>query len=121
MRVVAFIFLIGIMWVSIAILGRGNPGAANEVFVWAVGLVVAIGVAGAIFSDPDKKDCPNCLETIKWKAVACKYCGRDIPPPKRRTSNLTAEQMMAAVKPIMFAAIFIGILISYIGYRANWY
>lgn len=83
-RVIVFFLGLGFIWVCIAILGRNNPQAVNETFLWSVGLILVIGFVSAIFTSPEEKVCPQCAETIKWKAEVCKHCGHHQPEPERR-------------------------------------
>jgi hypothetical protein len=34
------------------------------------------------------KKCPNCLKSIESEAIACEFCGRDIPKPKTDSKSI---------------------------------
>ena len=69
--------------------GRSDLGF----FFLALFLTPVIGIIAALVASPniknvetaqlasgDSKKCPYCAELIKAEAVACRYCGRDLPP-----------------------------------------
>jgi hypothetical protein len=39
---------------------------------------------------PDTKKCPYCAEIIRYEAIVCRHCGRDLPPTS--TSAIEAEK-----------------------------
>ena len=47
----------------------GNPGEEKRAVVTPPQLSE---------SPPDTKQCPFCAETIKWEAIVCKHCGREL-------------------------------------------
>ena len=64
----------------------GAIAAVNIFFGWTVlGWVICLAWAlsgnsnTAETSTPAGRACPNCAETIKWEAVVCRFCNRDVP------------------------------------------
>jgi len=60
--------------IFVALNGRENRGASIEVAAWPP--------AG------NERTCPFCAERIKFEAVICRYCQKDMPPRSTLTFNL---------------------------------
>jgi hypothetical protein len=84
--VTAFWKMRGLNWaasVIIHLIGAGVAVAADvelgAVLLPIAMLVVALLLRGESGDADTTKTCPFCAESIKRAAVACKYCGRDLP------------------------------------------
>ena len=65
-----------------------------------------LGIIFALVTPTAGIKCPFCAETIKYEAVVCRHCGREVPediPRERQSSNWSG--------PLVLGAIIIGLLL----------
>ncbi|GEM_PF-623449 len=43
-------------------------------------------------TDLDTRECPYCYETIKKRAIVCRFCGRDITPENNKQTEVLQQQ-----------------------------
>jgi len=52
-------------------------------------------------SSTDTKECPFCAETIKAKAIVCRYCGRDLPKAESEEVSQKVVEYYKAIQGIL--------------------
>lgn len=79
------VIIITLVWLGVAVIAivagvaTGAPAAVG--FVGGLVLGVLGGMLLYAATRIKLKECPFCYELIRKKAVVCRYCRRDIPPP----------------------------------------
>jgi hypothetical protein len=69
--------------VAVAAIATGVATGATAAVGFIGGLVLGVlgGLLLLVALRVKLKECPFCYELIRRKAVVCRYCRRDIPPP----------------------------------------
>jgi hypothetical protein len=56
-------------------------------------------MASSLYPNAAERDCPWCAETIKAKAIICRFCGRDVEPTSGWTSTLDPTAGLPTSEP----------------------
>jgi len=60
-----------------------------------------VGCEEHSFGTLDSKECPFCAETIKAKAIVCRYCGRDLPKAESEEVSQKVVEYYKAIQGIL--------------------
>lgn len=93
----------------------------TAVFVVVIGFIARHELRAEARALPASKSCPFCKEEIKYMATVCKHCSKELPSVQTRHRTPIPKQSGSSAKSIFFVVVFIGLLISYIGYKAHWF
>jgi hypothetical protein len=85
----------------VAAFAKSKGHSAGAFFGLSVLLSPVVGFIIALVKEPNRakaeqirltsggeRKCPFCAELVKSEAVVCRFCGRDLPPPKKKTSTV---------------------------------
>lgn len=79
------VIIVTIVWlgVAVAVIAVGVATGATAALGFVGGLVLGVlgGMLLYVALRVKLRECPFCYELIRKKAVVCRYCRRDIPPP----------------------------------------
>jgi hypothetical protein len=79
------VIIITLVWLAVAVaaIAVGVASGAKAAVGFVGGLILGVlgGMLLYVVLRIRLKECPFCYELIRKRAVVCRYCRRDIPPP----------------------------------------